>query len=139
MTKTSNRRVLFVDDEPNVLTALTRNLRAVFEITSAESGQAALDVLGTTTAPFAVVVSDMRMPKMDGAAFLSRVKELSPLSTRLLLTGDSDIKSAIKAVNEGQIFRFLCKHCPPDTLASAVEAAIEQHALVTAERDIMER
>lgn len=139
MTKTSNRRVLFVDDEPNVLSALTRNLRAVFEISNAESGQAALDMLSAAASPFAAVVSDMRMPKMDGAAFLSRVKELSPTSTRLLLTGDSDIKSAIKAVNEGQIFRFLCKPCPPDALTSAVEAAVEQHALVTAERDIMER
>lgn len=139
MISSNNRRVLFVDDEPNVLTALTRNLRTDFEISTADGGQAALDLLSTTESPFAVIVSDMRMPKMDGAAFLGRVKELSPTSTRLLLTGDADIKSAIKAVNEGQIFRFLCKPCPPPTLSSAIEAAVEQHALVTAERDIMER
>lgn len=139
MISSNNRRVLLVDDEPNVLTALTRNLRNGFEISTADGGQAALELLSTTESPFAVIVSDMRMPKMDGAAFLSRVKELSPTSTRLLLTGDADIKSAIKAVNEGQIFRFLCKPCPPPTLSSAIEAAVEQHALVTAERDIMER
>jgi ActR/RegA family two-component response regulator len=139
MTSIINRRVLLVDDEPNVLTALTRKLGDRFEISTAEGGTAALELLSTTALPFAVVVSDMRMPKMDGAVFLGRVKELSPTSTRLMLTGDSEMKSAIKAVNEGHIFRFLCKPCPSDALVSALEAAAEQHALVTAERDIMER
>lgn len=139
MTTISNRRVLLVDDEPNVLTALTRKLGDVFDISTAEGGLAALELLGSASRTFAVVVSDMRMPKMDGATFLGRLKEVSPTSTRLLLTGDSDIKSAIKAVNEGQIFRFLCKPCPPEALISALEAGVQQHALVTAERDIMER
>src|SRR6478735_8047648 len=139
MTTIANRRVLLVDDEANVLTALTRKLGDLFEITTAEGGPAALELVRASASPFAVVVSDMRMPELDGAAFLSQVKALSPTSTRLLLTGDSNIKSAIKAVNEGQIFRFLCKPCPPDTLSSAVQAGVEQHALVTAERDIMER
>ncbi|MDF3071227.1 MAG: response regulator [Polyangiaceae bacterium] len=139
MTIPLNRRVLFVDDEPNVLSALTRNLGGSFEITTADSGPRALDQIASAPSPFAVIVSDMRMPTMDGAAFLAKAKELAPTSTRLLLTGDADVKSAMKAVNEGHIFRFLCKPCPSEVLGAAVQAAAEQHALVIAERDIMER
>jgi CheY-like chemotaxis protein len=79
------------------------------------------------------------MPNMDGATFLSHARSLSATSTRILLTADTDLRSAIKAVNEGQIFRFLCKPCAPETLRLALVAGAEQHALVTAERDIMER
>jgi CheY-like chemotaxis protein len=139
MTKLVNRRVLFVDDEPHVLSAVTRKLGDVFEVTSAESGARALELITAAPGPFAVIVSDMRMPTMDGAAFLAKAKELTPNSTRLLLTGDADIKSAMKAVNEGHIFRFLCKPCPTELLSTSIQAAAEQHALVVAERDIMER
>jgi FixJ family two-component response regulator len=139
MTTLANRRVLFVDDEPHVLSALTRKLGDSFEITTSDSGQHALELIASAPSPFAVVVSDMRMPTMDGATFLAKTKELAPTSTRLLLTGDADVKSAMKAVNEGHIFRFLCKPCPSEVLSAAVLAAAEQHALVIAERDIMER
>lgn len=139
MTKLLNRRVLFVDDEPHVLSAFTRNLRNAFEVTTAESGQRALELMASAPGPFAVIVSDMRMPTMDGATFLAKAKELAATSTRLLLTGDADVKSAIKAVNEGHIFRFLCKPCPSEVLSAAVQAAAEQHALLIAEHDIMER
>src|SRR5215217_1420343 len=136
MTKLANRRVLFVDDEPNVLTALSRKLGDSFEVTSAESGPRALELIASAPAPFAVIVSDMRMPTMDGAVFLAKAREITATSTRLLLTGDADIKSAMKAVNEGHIFRFLCKPCPADVLRAALEAGIDQHSLVIAERDI---
>jgi CheY-like chemotaxis protein len=139
MTKLSNLRVLFVDDEPRVLSALTRQLGGAFAITTAESGSSALELLASAPGPFAVIVSDMRMPTMDGATFLAKAKELAPTSTRLLLTGDADVKSAMKAVNEGHIFRFLLKPCPAPVLGAAIQAAAEQHSLVIAERDIMER
>jgi CheY-like chemotaxis protein len=128
-----------VDDEPHVHEAIQRRLGDKFEIVAALDGPSALELLARTEAPFAVIVSDMRMPVMDGAAFLARARELSRTSTRLLLTGDADLKSAINAVNEGHIFRFLCKPCPSDVLRAALEAGVEQHALVIAERDIMER
>jgi len=139
MTTVRNRRVLLVDDEPNVHEAIKRKLASKFEITSALDGPGALELLATQSTPFAVIVSDMRMPGMDGAAFLAKARALCKTSTRLLLTGDADLKSAINAVNEGHIFRFLCKPCPSEVLADALEAGAEQHALVTAERDIMER
>jgi len=89
--------------------------------------------------PPAVVISDMRMPEMDGAAFLSQVKERSPETVRLLLTGYTDIESAIAAVNHGQVFRFLTKPCNPQVLLTAVQAAAEQHRLITAERVLLEQ
>jgi len=139
MMALQNRRVLFVDDEPNVHEAIQRKLGKAFDISTALDGASALEILAHATAPFAVIVSDMRMPGMDGAAFLARARELCKTSTRLLLTGDADLKSAINAVNEGHIFRFLCKPCPSDVLRAALESAAEQHSLVVAERDIMER
>ena len=79
----------------------------------------------------AVVISDMRMPGMDGVAFLSLARQAAPHTVRMLLTGHADTKSAIAAVNEGQIFRFLTKPCPPDILQEAVKAAIEQNHLIS--------
>jgi FixJ family two-component response regulator len=87
----------------------------------------------------AVVVSDMRMPGMDGAAFLAEVRSRWPEVVRMLLTGQSDIESAIAAINKGQIFRFLTKPCPPPALLAAVQAAVAQHELITAERVLLEQ
>jgi DNA-binding NarL/FixJ family response regulator len=89
--------------------------------------------------PFAVVVSDMRMPGMDGATFLARVRVESPDSVRMLLTGYADVESAIAAVNEGQIFRFLAKPCAPELLKQAVGAAVEQYRLISAEKVLLEQ
>jgi response regulator RpfG family c-di-GMP phosphodiesterase len=131
-------RILCVDDEPHVLDGLTRNLRRHFTVVTAPSGAAGIEVLERDE-PFAVVVSDMRMPGMDGAAFLARAKEVSPDSVRVLLTGQADLQAAIAAVNEGNIFRFLSKPCPPEQLIPALEAAAEQHRLVTAERVLLQQ
>jgi len=81
----------------------------------------------------------MRMPEMDGAAFLAKSRLAAPDATRMLLTGDADIQAAIAAVNQGQIFRFLTKPCPPDQLRLALKAAAEQYRLVTAERVLLEQ
>jgi response regulator RpfG family c-di-GMP phosphodiesterase len=79
------------------------------------------------------------MPGTDGAAFLAQVRELAPDTVRVLLTGNADLNSAIVAVNEGQLFRFLVKPCAPDALLKALDAAIEQHRLITAERVLLEQ
>ena len=126
-------RILCVDDEPGVLDGLTRRLRRHFTVRTAPGAAEALDVLEREE-PFAVVVSDMRMPGMDGAAFLAVVRARWPDTVRILLTGHADLDSAISAVNDGQIFRFLSKPCPLETLLNALEAATEQHALVRAQR-----
>src|SRR5205823_12680612 len=84
---------------------------------------------------FAVVVSDMRMPGMDGAALLAEVRGLLPDAARILLTGYADLDSALRAVNQGQIFRYLTKPCPPDVLRQAVTDGVEQHRLARRSRD----
>ena len=131
-------RVLCVDDEPLVLDGLASLLGRHFEVVSAKSAAEALNIVRHQK-PFAVVLSDMLMPETDGAAFLEKVQEVSADSVRLLLTGRSDLDTAIRAVNRGRIFRFLTKPCPPEELRAAVAAAAEQYRLITAERELLEQ
>jgi response regulator RpfG family c-di-GMP phosphodiesterase len=130
--------VLCVDDEPAVLDGLRRSLRGIVELHTATGGAEALATL-EAAGPFAVVVSDMRMPGMDGVTLLAHFRERAPDTIRMLLTGNADVEAAAAAVNRGQIFRFLFKPCPPDDLRAAVTAAVEQHRLVTAERELLDR
>src|SRR5690349_1193845 len=130
-------RVLFVDDEPNVLDGIRRQLRNRVDLETATSAAAGLELI-RSRGPFAVVVSDMRMPEMDGARFLARVNEIAPESVRMVLTGQADLDSTIKAVNEGRIFRFLLKPCDPDTLQDVLKSGIEQYRLVNAEKLLLE-
>ena len=129
--------ILCVDDEVNILEGLQDNLRRKFKVHTASSGAEGLAVL-KSEGPFPVVISDMRMPEMNGAEFLSQVRNLYPDSMRILLTGQSDIESAISAVNEGQIFRFLTKPCETDNLASVIQLAVEQNQLGRLEKDLLE-
>lgn len=131
-------RVLCVDDEPRVLDGLRTLLGRRFEVVGACSAAEALDIVRRQP-PFAVVLSDMLMPETDGAAFLEKVQEVSADSVRLLLTGRSDLDTAVRAVNRGRIFRFLTKPCPPEELRDAVAAAAEQYRLITAERELLEQ
>lgn len=131
-------RVLCVDDEPNLLEGLTLHLRRHYQVVTAPGGRQGLAALEAGPG-FAVVLSDMRMPEMDGATFLSHVRQRAPDAVRLLLTGYSDIDGAIAAVNEGQVFRFLTKPCPPPVLLQAFAAAAAQHRLIMAERVLLEQ
>jgi EAL domain-containing protein (putative c-di-GMP-specific phosphodiesterase class I) len=89
--------------------------------------------------PFDVVLSDMRMPDMDGAAFLARVRVIARDTTRILLTGQADIDIAMIAVNDGQVFRFLAKPCPAQVLRQTLREAAEQHDRAVAEHEIIDR
>ncbi len=131
-------KVLFVDDEENILHSIKRELRKRFEVHTAISGAEALDIL-KNQGPFAVIVSDMRMPVMDGIQLLSTVKDLYPETTRLMLTGNADQETATEAVNKGQIFRFLNKPCPTSTLVMAIALAIRQYSLITAEKELLDK
>ncbi len=133
-----NTKILCVDDEPNVLAGYRRQLRKEFDIETALGGAEGLQAL-RTRGPFAVVVSDMRMPGMSGVEFLRQVRAVAPDAVRMMLTGNSDQQTAMDAVNEGRIFRFLVKPCPADTLAEVLRAALEQHRLVTIERELLEQ
>jgi response regulator RpfG family c-di-GMP phosphodiesterase len=129
--------ILCVDDEPRVVEGLAVALRKDYRVHTALSGEEGLQQLKQIKS-IAVVISDMRMPTMDGATFLKRVMRNHPEVTRMLLTGEPGRDAAAQAVNEGQIFRFLTKPCPPEQLKAAIEAAVIQHRLVTAERVLLE-
>lgn len=130
-------KILLVDDEPAVLQGYQRLFRNEFQIDTAPGGQAALHTI-QTNGPYAVVVSDMRMPNMDGLQFLRRVKSIAPDTIRIMLTGDAGIETAVNAVNEGNIFRFLSKPCNKMTLGKTLTASLLQYRLTTAERDLLE-
>jgi len=130
-------KVLFVDDEPNILDGYRRNLRKQFAISIASSGQEGLELIDQE-GPFAVIVSDMRMPQMDGVEFLSKAKQSAPDTVRMMLTGNADQQTAVDAVNEGDVFRFLNKPCPPPDMAKALEAACKQYQLMAIERELLE-
>lgn len=130
-------KVLCVDDQPSILKMLAASLRQRYDVLVAASGAEALEVLAGDTS-IGVVVSDMRMPEMDGVAFLSRARQLVPDATRILLTGQADLESATAAVNEGEVFRFLTKPCPAEALLKAVAAAADHYRLITSERVLLE-
>lgn len=135
-----SEKILFVDDEPAVLAGYRRLLYKDFQIETAAGGTEGLAMIAASQAdPFNIVVSDMRMPEMDGIQFLSRVRELAPDTVRMALTGNSEIQVAVEAVNEGSIFRFLTKPCPKTVLAKALTAGIVQYRLVLAEKELLEK
>jgi response regulator RpfG family c-di-GMP phosphodiesterase len=133
-----NEKVLFVDDDPNLLAACERNFRHQFKVETAEGGEAALQKIAER-GPFAVVVSDRQMPRMDGIQFLSLVKERAPDTVRIMLTGNADLEGAIKVVNESNIFRFLTKPCAHEILGKAVEDGLTQFRLITAEKELLNK
>jgi len=135
-----NERIglLLVDDEQAVLDALARMLRGSFEINTATSGAAGLETLAKTP-DTAIVMSDMRMPGMNGATFLAKVRAAAPDTIRVLLTGHADFDDAMAAINDGNIFRFLRKPCPPQVMTTALAAAKSQYRLVMAERELLEQ
>jgi response regulator RpfG family c-di-GMP phosphodiesterase len=129
--------VLCVDDEPRVTEGLALLLRRNYRAVTAAGGPEALGKLEEIGAP-AVIMSDMRMPGMDGANFLKTVKRLYPETTRILLTGEPGRDAAVSAINEGQIFRFLTKPCAPEKVLAAIEAGVAHHRLLTAEKTLLQ-
>ncbi len=131
-------KVLFVDDDPNILEAYQRQFWKQYQIDTALAGDRGLEAVAKN-GPYAVIVSDLKMPGMNGVQLLSRVREMAPDSVRIMLTGFAEVQTAIDAVNEGNIFRFLTKPCQPDVLARALDAGIEQYRLITANRELLEQ
>jgi predicted signal transduction protein with EAL and GGDEF domain len=134
----SRRRILCVDDESKILKGLSLTLGREYEVETATSGRAALEILREMPET-AVIISDMRMPVMNGAQFLAASRQVAPDARRILLTGHADTASAILAVNEGGIFRFLTKPCAATTLLGAVEAAIADFDIDVGERSAIRR
>ncbi len=130
-------RILCVDDEPRIVEGIALQLRKDYEVHKAFSGAEALLKLREIRG-VAVVMSDMRMPGMDGATLLERVRQLYPHTTRILLTGEPGRDVAVAAVNKGQIFKYLTKPCQPGDLRSAIEDGVDQYRLFTAEKAVLQ-
>lgn len=129
-------KILLVDDEPNVLSALHRALfDEPLEITSVTSAEEALDVMKREL--FKVVVSDERMVGMQGSEFLAQVKGQHPHTVRMLLTGHATLDAAMKAVNEGEIYRFFSKPWDNHQLKFAIRGAIEKYDLEAENRRLL--
>ncbi|BCS89818.1 HD domain-containing phosphohydrolase [Pseudodesulfovibrio sediminis] len=131
-------RILLVDDEPNILSALRRQLREKYDVETETDPTKALAGLDPRR-PYAAVVSDYKMPKMNGIEFLHAFKGKSPDTTRLMLTGHADLDNAMRAVNDGNVFRFLTKPCDKDNLLKNVDEGVKQYELVTAKRVLLEQ
>ena len=129
MTPSENAAtLLFVDDEPSILASLRRLFRPLgYKILTAESGMAGLEVLETHSVD--LVMSDMRMPQMDGARFLETVRERWPQAVRLLLTGYADVSSTVAAINRGEIYRYIAKPWDDNEIILTVEKALEHQRL----------
>lgn len=131
-------KVLVVDDSPNILNAFKRQFRKQYQIYTAENGKEALSILNKEK-DLSVIVSDMQMPGMNGAELLAKFKKHSPDTIRILLTGQANLDSAISAINEGQIYRFLTKPCSMKQLSETLEASINYFNLLKSEKELLER
>ncbi|GAB6124418.1 HD domain-containing phosphohydrolase [Humidesulfovibrio idahonensis] len=128
-------RVLLVDDDQNLLDSLVRLLRPEYELFTARDGAEALSVL-STCGPFSVILSDLKMPGMDGIELLSRMQRTNPDTVRILLTGHADMQAAIDAANLGYVYRFLTKPCPPEVLRLEIKNALRHASLVRDQREL---
>jgi len=130
-------KILLVDDEPAFLTGYKLILPETLEADTAVGGERGLAAI-RDHGPYAVVVSDMQMPGMNGVQFLAQVRQAAPDTVRIMLTGYSDVSAAMDAVNQGNIFRFLAKPCEQEVLSNAITSGLVQYRLVTSEKDLLE-
>ncbi len=131
-------KILLVDDEEHVLSGYKRNLRNNFDVETADSGQLGLKKV-KNEGPFAVVISDFKMPEMNGNQFLKGVKTIAPDTVRMMLTGYADLSSTIDAVNDGNIFRLLTKPCPLEKLIASINDGVRQYDLISTEKTLLDK
>ena len=127
-------KILLVDDEPNIIHSYSRGLRKDWQLFTALSGKEGLEVI-EEHGPFAVIVSDFNMPHMDGITFLRKSIEKDSESVKMMLTGEGDFQIATRAVNEGNIFRFITKPCPLEYLMKALKDGYKQYRLLQIEKE----
>jgi len=133
-----NNKILCVDDEESILKGFQLNLRNKFELHLASDGLEGLELF-KNEGGFSVVLSDMRMPRMNGAEMLAAIKKIDPEVVTVLLTGHTDFESAMAAVNEGNVFRMLSKPCPPEILKKVLQDAVIQYDLITSRRILLDK
>ena len=129
-------KILMVDDEPNVLSGYKRSFGRKYDLVTANSGKEALEILRSEK-QIEVIVTDMRMPEMNGLEFLTNAKKLRPKSVYAMLTGNADQQTAINAINQGDIYRFLNKPCDSEVLEHTINACKTQYDLIHAEKKLL--
>src|SRR5688572_18445042 len=135
--KSEKAKLLLVDDEPNLTSALVRSLdRTQFEIFTADSAQQGLMILAGHEID--VVVSDERMPGMTGSQFLAEVRKRWPNTIRMILSGQADLEAAVRAINEGEVYRFLLKPCHPKELQLTIQQGLQHKRLVAQSRRLLQ-
>ena len=130
--------VLLVDDESAILETLSLQLRRDHKVLVAASGTEALRLLAES-GPVAAVISDLRMPEMDGVELLRRVQLEYPDTTRVLHTAQNDLSAAIAAINDGGVYRYLAKPAGTDELRSTVREAVALHGRSTSDRQLLDK
>ncbi|MGE4506846.1 MAG: HD domain-containing phosphohydrolase [Desulfovibrionaceae bacterium] len=130
------RRVLFVDDEQYILDSYRSSLRKRYNVETALGPEEGLRKI-KAEGPYAVVVSDLKMPGMDGITLLRAIQKLSPDTVRIMLSGHADLDSALSAVNDGAVFRFLTKPTALEQMIQTLEVAIKQYELIVSERELL--
>ncbi len=129
-------KILFVDDDPNLLSSMRRQLRNDYDVVTAEGGKLGVESI-RSSGPYSVVVADMNMPEMNGVEVLAAAKNIAPDTIRVMLTGNADQATAVQALNTGQIFRFLNKPCDIGLLKTVLNSSIEQRRLIMSERELL--
>ncbi|WP_034603088.1 HD domain-containing phosphohydrolase [Maridesulfovibrio frigidus] len=129
-------RILFVDDEINLLKSVKAMFRKQYSVDIAEGPEKGLEMIQNGN-KYAVIISDLKMPGMDGIEFLHRVQKITPDTTRIMLTGHADVEAATLAVNRGHVFRFLTKPVQADEMRRILDAATKQYSLVTSEKELL--
>lgn len=128
--------LLIIDDETEILTSLMRQFRKNYNVLTASSAEEGREIM--CREPVHVIISDQRMPGMTGAEFFRKIKTEYPDAVRVILTAYSDIEAVIAAINEGSIFRYICKPWDPGEMASAVEEAFRHYRLINSNRQLMQ-
>lgn len=129
-------KVLFVDDDAFILEAVQRTLRKHFTLDTASDGATALDLI-ESQGPYAVVVSDLQMPRMNGYQLLEQVEQRAPDTVRVMMTGDVRAPDALEALKQGRVFCFLAKPCAPMPLIETIEAGLRRYRIVTLGREML--
>jgi CheY-like chemotaxis protein len=136
MSGPERSRILVVDDEEAILETMTYTFEDDYHVLTATSADQALKVL-EQDGPVAVVISDQRMPEMTGVEFLSRVFEMDPTTTRIILTGFADMNAIIRAINDGHVYAYITKPWEPADLKQVVRRAVDHHALAVENERLM--
>lgn len=127
-----NAKLLFVDDDPNILASFRRRLGRRYYVTTAMSGERAMDALANQ-GPFAVVICDERMQRVSGIDVLQAIREVSPSTVRIMLTGNTERATELRARKEADVFRYFTKPCRTEVLVDAIRAGVCEHGRAAAE------